>query len=281
MSVGLRTGQYLYQPEESSHDLGNPLHSEFGWHEVAKGLSRILFGYFLMVSGWAAGGAALYYAIYNHEMAAGDKVSKQSASLIVFFGFGFLGLASLISFGFIVAGKWRCVMNAPERYAAKWLMFLCLFCLLMSPVLHFAFSMSGQGAENYQQIRQHGKQGLATINMEGLSGIMQLISTGLGLASTLFFILFLRAAACCFQSKGCIWMIHLYLVFSCLLIGISVQIVLNAPRLLVRPEVLLSIGVGWLVAVAWYVLIILSVRRTIVSGVSQIRPPLGASGIYR
>jgi hypothetical protein len=271
MSVGLRTGQYLYQPKDSSHDSTNPLNLEFGWKEVAKGLSRILLGYFLMVLGWAAGGAALYYAIYAHELPSGEKVSKQSADLIVFLGFGFLGLASLVSFGLIIAGKWRCVMNAPERYAAKWLMFLCLFCLLMSPALHFAFSMSGQGAENYQQIKQHGKQGLSSINLQSLGGIMQLISTGLGLASTVFFILFLRAVACCFQRKACLWFIHLYLVYSCLLIGASVQVVLNAQKLLAKPELVLLLGAGWLVAVAWYVLIILTVRKTIVLGMGQMR----------
>src|SRR5258708_4970382 len=91
MNVGLKTGQYLYQPEEI-HDLGNPLHMEFGWRAVANGLSRVLFGYFLMVLGWTIGGAALFYAVYHRELEAGSKLSKTSSSLILFFRIDFFGL---------------------------------------------------------------------------------------------------------------------------------------------------------------------------------------------
>ena len=122
-----------------------------------------------------------------------------------------------------------------ERHAAKWLVFLCLLCLLSSPVLHLVASLSGQGAENYQHIRDQGKQGLAEVSFRGSAGVMQLISTGLGMASTLFFVLFLRAAACCFKSQGCLWFIHLFLVYSCLLVGVSVQFGLN-PRTLPLDE---------------------------------------------
>src|SRR5258708_38188677 len=107
MNVGLKTGQYLYQPEEI-HDLGNPLHMEFGWRAVANGLSRVLFGYFLMALGWTIGAAALFYAVYHRDLEAGSKLSKQSSSLFIFFGIGFLGLASRISYAVSSAGKWRC-----------------------------------------------------------------------------------------------------------------------------------------------------------------------------
>jgi hypothetical protein len=273
MNVGLKTGQYLYQPEEI-HDLGNPLHMEFGWRAVANGLSRVLFGYFLMVLGWTIGGAALFYAVYHRELEAGSKLSKQSSSLFIFFGIGFLGLASLISYGFIIAGKWRCIMNAPERHAAKWLMFLCILCLLVSPALHIIFSLSGEGAENYRYVRQHGKEGLAELKIDGTAGAMQLISTGLGLASTLLFVLFLRAVACCFKSQACLWNIHLFLGYACLLIGITVQMILSSQRLLFRPDVLLVVGCGWLVFLFWYVTVIVSVRVGITRGLSRVHSPL-------
>jgi hypothetical protein len=272
MSVGLKTGRFIYQSDELQ-DIGNPLHSEFGWQEVAKGLSRILFGYFLMVLSWIVGAAALYLAFFSREF-DGERLSKQSIGLIVFLATGFLGLASLVSFGFIVAGKWRCAMNAPERYAAKWLMFLCLMCLLTSPVLHFAFSLSGQGAENYQQMRQHGRVGLAEVKLEGLAGIMQLVSSGIGLASGLFFVLFLRAIARCFNSNFCVWSIHLFLVYSCLLIGVSLQALMNVHGLASRPEVLMLLGVGWLFGSAWYVFIIVSARVSIGHGMRQNYSPL-------
>jgi hypothetical protein len=273
MSIGLKTGRYVYQSDELQ-EIGNPLHSEFGWHEVAKGLTRILIGYFILVCSWIVGGAALYLAIFHKELEAGEKLSKQAIGLILFVAIGFLGLASLVSFGFVVAGKWRCALNAPERYAAKWLIFLCLLCVLMSPVLHFAFSMSGQGAENYNELKQHGRQGLAEIKLEGLSGIMQLLSTGIGLASVFFFVLFLRAAACCFNSKICLWAIHLYLVYSCVLIGVSLIALMNVQDLARRPEVLMLLAAGWLIGMAWYVLIIAGVRISIGHGMNQDYSPL-------
>ncbi|MFL5242757.1 MAG: hypothetical protein ACJ8FY_11670 [Gemmataceae bacterium] len=278
MSVGLKTGQYLYQPEEF-HDPGNPLHMEFGWRAVANGLSRVLFGYFLMVLGWIIGGAALFYAVYHRELDAASKLSKQSSSLIIFFGIGFLGLASLISYGFIIAGKWRCIMNAPERHAAKWLMFLCILCLLVSPSLHLIFSLSGEGAENYRHMRQHGKEGLAELKIEGTAGAMQLVSTGLGLASTLLFVLFLRAVACCFKSQACLWNIHIFLGYACLLIGLTLQMVLSSQRLLFRPDVLLVVGAGWLLFVCWYVVVIVSVRVGITRGLSRVHSPLALGAL--
>src|SRR5205807_1482356 len=55
--------------------------------------------------------------------------------LIALAGFGVMGVAGMLSYAWIMVGKWRCLMNAPERHNAKWLMFAAMTCLGMSPAL--------------------------------------------------------------------------------------------------------------------------------------------------
>src|SRR6266699_2741301 len=122
MSMTLQTSSLITQTSTPG-DPSKPLQAEFGWTEVGKGLTRILIGYFIAVLGIAAGVAVLLLAAYGHQHEAVAKGNKNTTLLILMLAIGLIGLSSLFSYGFILAGKWRCLMNAPERHAAKWLIF--------------------------------------------------------------------------------------------------------------------------------------------------------------
>jgi hypothetical protein len=70
------------------------------------------------------------------------------------------------------------------------------------------------------------------------------------------------------------------LLFLALLIGGTVQVSLLGPRALMKPDVLMLLGLGWLGFVVGYVLIIIATRICISNGLSRVQSPVTAQGIY-
>jgi len=271
MSTTLQTSTYLTRAEAPT-DPNDPLLTEYGWPEVGKGITRILIGYFVAVVGTAAGIGVFLLAIYGHEMGLFAKGNKNTMELISTAGVLLIGVTSLLSYSLILAGKWRCLMNAPERHAARWLIFSCMLCMVIGPVMNILTSLGGDGANNYKQL-QHYKEGIH-LTFNSVGSILQLLGTILSVVSTTLFILFLRAVGCCFRSRFLTSMIHLYLLFSALLIGVTAQLIFALPRTLARPEVLLGLAAGWLICVLGYVFLVFFTRVCIATGSSRIRSPL-------
>src|SRR5262249_36979461 len=148
---------------------GNPLQSEFGWHDVGKGLTRILVSYFMLVLGIAIGVGLVLIAVFGQELEIIDKGknARNQIELLVLLGVGIAVISSLVSYGFLITGKLRCLMNAPERCAAKWLMFCCILCLATGPALNILSSLTGEGAQNIKELRKGGKQGIAQLEFKG------------------------------------------------------------------------------------------------------------------
>src|SRR5260370_21264952 len=199
MSMTLQTSSLITQASTPG-DLSRPLQSEFGWAEVGKGLTRILIGYAIAVVGTTFGVGVFVFAAMGQQTQAVPKGNQNSKLLIFMLGIGVLALTSLFSYGFILAGKWRCLMNAPERHAAKWLIFACMLCMVIGPVLNILFSLGGEGANNYKQLRQI-REGAAVVRFDSVGSILQLVGTVLSLASSVLFVLFLRAVGCCFNNR--------------------------------------------------------------------------------
>jgi hypothetical protein len=271
MSTTLQTSSLLTRAETPT-DPNDPLLSEYGWPEVGKGITRILIGYFIAVVGTAAGIGVFMLSIYGHEMGLFAKGNKNTMELIATAGVLVIGVTSLLSYSLILAGKWRCLMNAPERHAARWLIFGCMLCMVIGPVMNILTSLGGDGANNYKQM-QHYKDGIH-LTFDSVGGILQLLGTILSIVSTLLFVLFLRAVTCCFRSKFLTSMIHLYLLFSALLIGVTSQLLFALPRTLTRPEVFLGLAAAWLACVLGYVFLVFCTRVCIATGSSRIRSPL-------
>lgn len=271
MSTTLQTSTLLTRAEAPT-DPNDPLLSEYGWTEVGKGITRILIGYFIAVVGTAAGIGVCMLGIYGHEMGLFAKGNRNTMELIGTAGILLIGVASLASYSLVLAGKWRCLMNAPERYATRWLIFACMLCMVVGPLMNILTSLGGDGANNYKQF-QHYKDGVH-LTFDSAGSILQLLGTVLSIVSTMLFVLFLRAIACCFRNRFLTSMIHLYLLFSALLIGVTAQLLFGMPHALTRPEVLFGLAGGWLTCVLGYVFLVFSARICIATGSSRIRSPL-------
>jgi hypothetical protein len=87
---------------------------------------------------------------------------------------------------------------------------------------------------------------------------VKLAGQGIGMLSGVFFVLFLRAVALCTGAPLRARFAELYLVFMTLLV-IGVVILLRNPAfMLSRPQLLLGLIGGWLIAGPWYFCLIMS-----------------------
>jgi hypothetical protein len=273
MNFSLQTSM-LIAHAENPNSPRDPLQVEYGWREVGKALTKILLGYFILVVGCMAGASLFVVALRGRELEILPKnPPKNLVEVLIIFGSLLMGASAFISYGMIMVGKWRCLMSSPERRAAKWLMFTCMLCLLVGPVLNGIFSVTGAGADNYRALKK-GRDGVADVKFEATGAILQLVGAALSLASTVLFVLFLRAVGSCFNSKTLVNGIHLYLLYVALLIGGTVQVSLNEGRALAKPDVVMALGLGWLGLALGYVLIIVATRICILTGLDRVRSPL-------
>src|SRR5260370_2571221 len=123
-----------------AHSFGPPVveepRIEMGWQEVGSGLLRIVLGYSLSRVGVLVGvGLILLGTPLQDDEPAPLKMKRNETELIALAGLGVMGLAGMVSYAWIMMGKWRCLMNAPERHNAKWLMFASMTCIVMGPAL--------------------------------------------------------------------------------------------------------------------------------------------------
>src|SRR5262245_15022685 len=188
---------------------------ELGWGEVAGGLGRIVFGYFLGSFGVATGLFLLILSFTGVPLKVFNKGDVIAIELTFTAGLIILGASFLGSYYYIWSGKFRCMLHAPERYGTRWLMFGTLLCLTVSPVLEIAVGFTGDGYANYAAL----KRGEALNNLFNMMAILQIFGLVAGLLATILFVLFLRAIALCFDSQMCLLAIYTYLFFNVLLIA--------------------------------------------------------------
>jgi hypothetical protein len=185
-----------------------------------------------------------------------------------------LALTSLISmtgYGFIVAGKWRCLMNAPERRGSRWLIFACITCLLMGPALNVAAGL--MGLKRAPDIRR-GPDGIMRAQFTEFGTGMIIAGAVVGLSSYALFILFLRAVAQCFDDKARTDFITTFLVLATLMAGATLYVVIKAQHLLARPPIVYGLLGGWAILFLGYLSLIVSIRNCIGRGMGELRSPL-------
>jgi hypothetical protein len=273
MPTSLQTSM-LFTQAENPNAPKHPLRIEYGWREVSGALTKILLGYFILVVGCIAGACVFVVALRGRELEILPKgTNKNTVELVMWVGGLLLAASSLISYGMVMVGKWRCLMNAPERRAAKWLMFTCILCMLVGPVMQVMFSVGGEGADNFRALKK-GEDGVEDVKFEAAGAVLQLVGLAISLSSTVLFVLFLRAVGSCFNNTALVNGIHLYLLYLALLVGGTVKVTLGGPRILMKPDVLMVLGFGWLGFAVGYVLIIVATRICILNGLTQVRSPV-------
>jgi hypothetical protein len=116
-----------------SGHLNNSLRNEKSWSDVAGGLGRVLMGYGALIAGWLIAGSflfACFLPMLSH------KPLKIEHVWYFYIGAAILKITGLLSWGLILSGQWRCLMSSSERMGARWIIFFCMTCVVMGPVLH-------------------------------------------------------------------------------------------------------------------------------------------------
>jgi hypothetical protein len=266
----------LTEEDDVPQTYADPLRLEFGWREVSSGLGRILLGHFVLIIGTLLCVGLVVYALFNLKpmpdgLVGKDQIPHLGYVWAFYIGFGVLSLIWLFGYGMIVAGEWRCLMSAPERHGCKWLMFACMTGLLMGPALNVAAGVTGmEKAPNYR----NGPAGFAQVKFTKLGSQMQMASGVLGFSSFLFFMLFLRSVARCFQDTARLAHITAYLLLTGLLTSGTSYLAFANPQLLLQRRVLFGVGIGWLIAFVWYLGLVGSMRTCIDQGLAMVRSPL-------
>lgn len=254
------------------------LRYELGWKDVASGLMRMLMGYLLLLVIAAFAIALVVYLMSAAHHAAQHGISnKGNLSLlwITIAGGGAITILSLIAYGLILTGTWRCAIHAPERSGARWMIFACVVLLVCSPLMSIAIGVSGVS----RPAAKHRAVSRSAALQEHLPqiGVADLIGPVLSLGTTVLFVLFLRAVGNCFQNKRLIVFSEMYLVVESLLAGGAVFLVFNPTLPEKAPLVILIFAGAALVSVVGYLGLIVIARNTIVQGMAAVKSPLLAT----
>ncbi len=259
--MNLHTLCYAAEPSREQVD------PTIGLSDIRKGLHSIVQGYLLLLG--AIGGAAgvLFYVVTEINKTSSPWKAMEKVSALLFTTALLLCLAVGASLSLIVRGKWRCLMNAPEHFHAKWLMFLSIVCVLASPALNVGASLLGESEQDSRAGAQKRtsdallrefeecKRGLPAL---GTRGAVKLAGNLAGLLSSVFFVLFLRAVALCWGARGRAFWAEAYLMCVAVLAAIVVVVVRKPALALAHPGLLLGLAAGWLICGLWYFGLILS-----------------------
>jgi hypothetical protein len=267
-------------PYESEYQLDRQENTEIGWYEVGRGLRLILFGYFMWFVIIALAVWVLFAAMDVTKQLRNANPKIKWGEIIGMFGIFILGLVALWSYWLVILGQWRC-LNAPERSGAKWFIFVCMTCIILVPILDIASSFLGAG-DNFRHI-QKGVEGMGKISFKGTGGFMQMLSGILGFVSYMCFLFFLRAIARCFKDPWRTMNVNLCILFNIVLTAGTVYFTLTMTDVFSKPELfrkafkgdlnvikrelllLVGIVVGSVLSFFWYLWLIASMRRCILT----------------
>jgi hypothetical protein len=269
----------IYLAANTDAQVEAEMQAEWGWKEVSRALYGILLAHLLMIGAVVV--AAGVIACMVLEMADASPAEKAGGpSMVLYLVVGLAGLVLLSSYGLILKNLWRCLMHAPERNHAKWLMFASILCILMGPALSTCAGFFGAGqpaeaaADEPRAVpsRFAGARGYAKVlSVRRTDGCLRVAGSTVGLLSSIFFGLFLRATALCFEHHVRARLAEGYVLLQVILAGVSFTLIQDPVQLLAHPEMLLGLVAGGLVVFLWYLVLVASVAVGISSAVTTRR----------
>jgi hypothetical protein len=282
--MSLLTQQFA--PDEAELDG----HLETGWMEVRRGLHNLLLGYLLCLFCLLLMGALVGFSLAELT-SKNPTLSSGDVETVLFAGAAVLLLLGGYSLAVLVRAKWRCLMNASERYGAKWWMFSSILCLLATPALNFVSALApAEKPEGMPKVARTAKRGTeemavgillreveaykkaATLRDMTATGWMKLAGNVAGLLSTVFFVLFLRSVALCFEDTARARLAESYLVFVVLLfVGMLWLLFGLMPRGISGLQVVLGLAAGQLLSMLWYFFLVINTSVCIAAGVERER----------
>jgi hypothetical protein len=244
--------------------------NEYGWLDVQSGLVKILQGYAVMIGGLMFCAFLIVVSVLQIVRTENTRVPL-GALWCFYFGIGLPMVIFPFGYGLIAIGKWRCLMNAPERFHCRWLMFACMVCLLMGPAINITANFTGlQTAPALKR----GPMGFQQMKFTKLGAGMQIAGGVIGFGSLVLFVLFLRGIARCFQSEVRIRLADAYLAFLFALVGASAYAAYKIEQFAAKPLLLAGLGAGWVLVFVGYLLLIMVIRGCIAQGRASMRSPL-------
>lgn len=259
-------------PPEFSPETTVMLDMELTWPDVASGLGRILMGHLVSIFGPLLGMALIFGAVLQGDAVKKFEKAPAEHLIALILGMLIMGGSSLAGYIMILSGYFRCLLNAPDRHGARWLMFACMTCMVIGPVLGF---VSGS-INNREQMKMLSKQKEITreVALQLLNspmGYMQVASTVVSLASIVTFVLFLRAIARCFEDEDRAQYAVGYLMFLGLGLSFIVFFGLYGIGDLSLFKVIGGLALWAVLCFVWFLAQIWSARRGILKGLAQFR----------
>jgi hypothetical protein len=258
----LSTQRLLEEPDQPE------FRGEYGWQGVGRGLRRLLLAHLIMVG--SIGLLVVLVIIFLPADIQQQPSNKIVWGEIILFGAVLLvALAVLISYGMLFTGQWLCLMYAPERRGTKWLMFSAMTCLVMTPALNITSCLLSD--PQHTRARRETRAAIAvargvrdyphSLEENDMNAYLRIAGAGLGLLSSLLFILFLRSIAHCFEDRVRVLLVDLYLMFTAVVVGGTLYVALAGPDLTGDPTLVLALGVGWVLDFFYYLFLIGSMGR--------------------
>ncbi|MCI0639475.1 MAG: hypothetical protein L0Y72_15735 [Gemmataceae bacterium] len=261
-------------------ELNDQLRSEPGWEDVASGLGKILLGHGI----WFAGTMFAVLLILMPFIESAFKLNFNRISLVhmwlFYAGLGILSIVAIFSYGMILGGLWKCLLKAPERRGCRFLMFTCMTCMAMCPVLSI---VSWAGGIHHGPNLDQGVAGLRQVRYTQLGLVLQLASAGVSMLFTGSFALFLRGTSQCMYSGKHVDRANLFLAFfvpltiASVWVGMKVETDLEKIGTLIKP--LMYVGIGWIVCLILWMSLVFSVRSCILKTLERVRNPIDYSGM--
>ena len=272
--MALLSQHYLSTPDEAE------VRAELGWPEVRRGLNRILLAHLVLIGCLAALVMLIVYLVAQPLPKHPDK-EVSVAEVVAILGLAGLGFAMLYYVYLTVRGHWNCLMNAPERYAAKWFIFAAILFRVVSPTFGFAAGFLSIGtppptagrsskppdstAAYVRDLQDYPER----MSEDETSGYLMVASGLVSLASDVAFILFLRAVARCFEDDLRVRLADVYIFFVVALFLVGVVVQFAAPDLRSDPRYFLALGGAYGLAFLWYLGLLVSTSTCIAAALAR------------
>jgi hypothetical protein len=282
--MNLITKNLLVSSEPVPRPPVTPLDLEFGWSSVRRGLHTILLGYGVTI-GMGLFAVVLAILVLSPAIQAKEFGDVVDAALVLYAGIGILFLMGVLSLALIVKGKICCLLSAPERCGARWMMFLSALCVVLGPALNTTARFvgaspkrppvaAGRNADAVVEARIALREVGQSLLAHDARAYISLAGDVGSLMSGVFFVLFLRAVARCFDDSIRMRIAELYLLLVGLLFASTLYLFLQPTEFLSHPEWILALGGGWVVAGLWYIALLISTSTCIGEGLARRRSPL-------
>jgi hypothetical protein len=265
-----------YEVEQDPEvEFNERLRMETGWADVAGGLSRVLFGYALLVFGTALGIGLAVIALHELGLDFFKKGARGNMSYVwlLWIGISILSLTGLFSFGLVVSGQFKCLLSVSERHGARWFMVLCVACLFMGPIFQVATCISGWQA--FQELRNNPAK-FQEMQLNTVAQWLQMTALVVSMLYPLCFCLFLRATAVCLRVDWNVMAVNVFLLVGAGLFAATFMAMFQHPiggrRLPWQENIMLNLG--WFAMAIGYVVLIALTRINIHRVISKVKSPL-------